>query len=103
MKELKRSYESKIMTAISYYARKIIINYFTTEGSIHKVLSQPSEQVLQFKDIISWIISSEYSKDPVSGVRKVYRGLQNDGMSKSLEEIEKKTLTKNDLPELIRI
>jgi len=103
LKQLRETYESKILTAISYYARKIIINYFTTKGSMNKVLANPSNQVLHFKDIISWIISSEYSKVPVSGVRKVYRGIHTDSTTNALEELVKRNLTKNDLAEVTRV
>lgn len=103
LKQLRENYEAKLMTANAYYAKKIIINHFTKKGSIGKLLVNPSDKLTRVKDIISWIISDEYSLAPVSGIKNAYRGIQDEDGLTSLDKINEESLTKNDLTGLVQL
>ena len=85
LQDLKNMYKSKLMAASAFYAKKIIINHFTTKGSIRNILDH----------------YSEYSNCPVTGVKNTIKEIQDTSSSIQLESISKANLTKNDLGELV--
>jgi len=85
LQELKNTYKSKLMAASAFYAKKIIINHFTTKGSIRNILDH----------------YSEYSNYPVTGVKNSIKEIKDDSSSIYLETISKVNLTKDDLSELV--
>ena len=103
LESLKEAYEAKLMTANAYCAKKIIINHFTKKGSIGKVLSGPTDKLTRVKDIISWIIGNEYSKEPISGVKNVYTSIHDEGSIDLLENKSKQKLTSADISELTNL
>jgi len=102
LEDLKKVYENKIMTVNAYYAKKIIINHFTKKASIGKVLNTSSDNAMRVKDILTWIIGSEYEHAYVTGVKDVYQGIHNDTSAKKLLKFADIELTKANLPELVQ-
>lgn len=73
------------MAASAFYAKKIIINHFTTKGSIRNILDH----------------YSEYSSCPVTGVKNTIKEIMDNSSSLYLDSISNANLTKNDLGELV--
>ena len=85
LQELKNIYKSKLMATSAFYAKKIIINHFTTKGSIRNILDH----------------YNEYSNWPITGVKNTIKDIKDNSSSVYLENISKANLTKNDLGELV--
>lgn len=91
------------MTVNAYYAKKIITNHFMKKGTIEKVVSSPSDDLVRVKDILTWIISNEFEHSYITGVMDVYKGNNNEDITKKLSDYNGVELKKSDLGELTRV
>ena len=80
LESLKEAYEaktddSKMLTV----PRRLLSTTSQRKVALEKVLSGPTDKLTRVKDIISWIIGNEYSKEPISGVKNVYTSIHDEG------------------------